>query len=64
MVEQAVNLMARGRTERLGLFRRIVRSEKRFLYDYEHPERLLYRLNQVMRRVPALTAERVDGRRT
>ena len=49
-IESVVNRMARGRTERLGLFVGLFVQE-RFLYDYEHPERLLFRLNQVMRRV-------------
>jgi hypothetical protein len=49
-IESAVNQMARGRTQRLGMFVGLFVQE-RFLYDYEHPERLLYRLNQVMRRV-------------
>jgi hypothetical protein len=49
-IEDAVNRMARGRTERLGMFAGLFVRE-RFLYDYEHPGRLLYRLNQVMRRV-------------
>ena len=49
-IERAVNMMARGRTERLGRFIGLFVRE-RFLYDYEQPQRLLFRLNQVMRRV-------------
>jgi hypothetical protein len=49
-IEDAVNRMARGRTERLGMFAGLFVRE-RFLYDYAHPPRLLYRLNQVLRRV-------------
>lgn len=49
-IEACVNLMARGTTERLSLFVGVFLRE-RFLYDYQHPERLLFRLNQVMRRI-------------
>lgn len=49
-IEEAVNRMARGQTRRLALFAGLFVRE-RFLYDYQHPGRLLFRLNQVMRRV-------------
>ena len=49
-IESAVNKMARGETQRLHMFVALFVQE-RFLYDYERPERLLFRLNQVMRRV-------------
>lgn len=49
-IEQAANRMARGRTRRLAMFARLFVQE-RFLYDYTHPPRLLFRLNQVLRRV-------------
>lgn len=50
MIQIAVNQMARGSTARLSLFVGLFVRE-RFLYDYADPERLLFRLNQVMRRV-------------
>jgi len=51
VVQRAVNGMARGGTTRrltemIGQF-----CERRFLADYVDPSRLLYRLNQVMRRI-------------
>lgn len=49
-IEESVNRMARGQTQRLSRFVGLFVRE-RFLYDYADPERLLYRLNQVMRRV-------------
>jgi len=49
-VQQAVNRMAARQTERLSLFIVVFRSE-RFLADYTQPERMLVRLNQIMRRV-------------
>lgn len=49
-VQDAVNQMARGTTERLvQLIPRFHREQ--FLRDYHESERLLFRLNQVMRRV-------------
>ena len=49
-VQRAVNQMARGRTERLAaLIPRFHRDQ--FLRDYLDSKRLLYRLNQVMRRI-------------
>ena len=50
-VQEAVNRMARG-----GTTERLVEMvsqfcQRRFLGDYVDPERLLYRLNQVMRRI-------------
>jgi hypothetical protein len=54
-VEAAVNAMAPHRTDRLAAFIPLF-SRQRFLYDYADDERLLIRLNQIMRRVrlPAL----------
>ena len=49
-IDDAVNQMARGQTQRLKMFVGLFVRE-RFLYDYQDPQRLLYRLNQVMRRV-------------
>lgn len=49
-IQTAVNLMARGRTDRLGLFVGLFVRE-RFLYDYANPVRLRFRLNQVLRRI-------------
>ena len=49
-VERAVNRMSRRPTERLATFVEEFRRE-RFLFDYREPERLLYRLNQVLRRI-------------
>ena len=49
-VNQAVNRMATGQTGMLAIF--IPRfSEERFLYDYAEDAKLLFRLNNVMRRV-------------
>jgi hypothetical protein len=68
VVQNAVNQMAKQTTERLvpliPLFHR-----ERFLADYADAERLLYRLNQVMRRVtldplPAATAAVLETART
>lgn len=58
VVQQAVNAMAKTSTECLApLIPRFL--DERFLPDYLSDERLLHRLNQVMRRVklPALPAE-------
>lgn len=58
VVQQAVNAMAKQPTECLApLIPRFL--DERFLLDYLSDERLLHRLNQVMRRVklPALPAE-------
>jgi hypothetical protein len=50
LVEETVNFMARRPTDRLKLLiPRFV--EERFLLDYADSERLLFRLNQIMRRV-------------
>ena len=50
-VQDAVNRMARGGTTN-ELAEMIVQfRERRFLADYVDPSRLLYRLNQVMRRI-------------
>lgn len=49
-VQEVVNRSARRTTERLPVFVAIFLRE-RFLYDYLKSERLLYRLNQVLRRV-------------
>jgi len=49
-VEQAVNRMARQPTDRLATFLPLFTRE-RFLADYLDPERLWFRLNQIMRRV-------------
>jgi len=49
-VQQAVNRMARRPTERLATFIELFVQEE-FLWDYLEDERLLYRLNQVMRRI-------------
>ena len=50
VVQQAVNAMARDGTEQLASFLPLFINE-RFLADYLQPDRLLFRLNQVMRRV-------------
>jgi len=50
LVQQAVNEMARDTTERLAPLIPLFRQE-RFLWDYLEPPRLLFRLNQVMRRI-------------
>ena len=49
-VESAVNRMARESTSRLAPLIPLFQREQ-FLRDYLEPERLLYRLNQVMRRI-------------
>lgn len=49
-IETAVNAMARRRTDRLVTFIEVF-LEQEFLRDYFDDGRLLYRLNQVMRRV-------------
>lgn len=49
-VQSAVNRMAKRTTTRLALFIPRFRSEQ-FLRDYLEPPRLLFRLNQVMRRI-------------
>jgi hypothetical protein len=49
-VQSVVNRCARGTTDRLAAFIRLFLAE-RFLYDYLEPQGLLYRLNQVLRRV-------------
>jgi hypothetical protein len=61
LVQQAVNDMARTPTQRLATFVGLFQRE-RFLYDYADSHALLYRLNQVMRRVrlPALPANTVE----
>ena len=50
IVEEAVNAMARYATDRLALFVPLF-SRERFLEDYGDSSRLLFRLNQVLRRV-------------
>lgn len=59
-VEAAVNRMAPRTTERLAYFISAFHKE-RFLGDYLIPERMLFRLNQVLRRVtlPPLPPESV-----
>jgi len=49
-VQGIVNRAARNTTERLAPLI-LLFARERFLYDYRTPARLLYRLNQVMRRV-------------
>jgi hypothetical protein len=49
-VQEVVNRSSRRSTDRLVHFIRLFIAE-RFLYDYLESERLLYRLNQVLRRV-------------
>lgn len=49
-VQSAVNQMAREATGRLEIFIPLFHREQ-FLRDYSRPDRLLYRLNQVMRRI-------------
>ena len=66
-VQGVVNRSSRRSTDRLVHFIRLFLAE-RFLYDYLESERLLYRLNQVLRRVklqplPAGTAEVLDAGR-
>lgn len=68
LVEQAVNLMARRRAERLALFIGVFLRE-RFLFDYGDDVKLAFRLEQVLRRVglppagPALQDVLPDARR-
>lgn len=50
LVQDAVNQMARVGTQRLAMWLPAFVRE-RFLADYLQPDRLLYRLNQVMQRV-------------
>jgi hypothetical protein len=50
IVEEAANRMARNATERLRVFIPLFTRE-RFLADYLDSRRLLWRLNQIMRRV-------------
>ncbi len=49
-VEQCVNQMSKSQTDRLALLIPRFQNEQ-FLRDYVQPSRLLFRLNQVMRRV-------------
>ncbi len=49
-VEKMVNQMSRVTTDRVARGLRLF-QEERFLYDYADAERLLFRLNQVMKRV-------------
>jgi len=49
-IQQTVNRMSREQTDRLVRGLRLF-QEERFLYDYADSQRLLYRLNQVMKRV-------------
>jgi hypothetical protein len=60
-VERAVNQISPRPTSRLGQFIPLF-SRERFLFDYSDDGKLLFRLNQVMRRVglPLLPAELVD----
>jgi hypothetical protein len=60
-VEQAVNQMSPQPTRRLGLFIPLF-SRERFLFDYAEDGKLLFRLNQVMRRVglPLLPRDLID----
>jgi hypothetical protein len=67
LVEAAVNCMARRTTDRLAAFILLFVNE-RFLLDYLDTPRLLFRLNQIMRRVtlnplPAEFAEALDKSR-
>ncbi len=57
-VQDAVNQMAAWPTQNLGTFIPLF-SRERFLWDYADDDKLLFRLNQVMRRVrlPLLPAE-------
>jgi hypothetical protein len=50
LIEDTVNRMARGRTERLKLLIPLFQADQ-FLYDYTDDARLLARLNRVLRRV-------------
>jgi len=49
-VEDGVNRMARDKTSNLAILIPLFQREQ-FLRDYLQPERLLFRLNQVMRRI-------------
>jgi len=49
-VQAAANHMAKENTTRLAFFIHLFRQEQ-FLRDYLQPQRLLYRLNQVMQRI-------------
>ncbi len=49
-VEHMINRMSREPTDRVARGLRLFQAE-RFLYDYADAERLLFRLNQVMKRV-------------
>lgn len=67
-VQATVNRMVREPAERLAGLIPLFRTE-RFLFDYSDSERLLYRLNQVMRRVklqplPAEVVSVLDAART
>lgn len=57
IVQQTVNRIAKSPTDRLAEFIDLFRAH-RFLFDYREDDKLLFRLNQVMRRVklPALPA--------
>ncbi|NOX53906.1 MAG: hypothetical protein GXP27_05600 [Planctomycetes bacterium] len=66
-VQQAVNRMARGTTSQLASFIPLFVKEQ-VLRDYVEPRRLLFRLNQVMRRIkleplPASIEEVLAGAR-
>jgi len=50
LVEESVNCMSRNATDRLASFLPLFLQE-RFLADYSDSNRLLFRLNQIMRRV-------------
>ena len=54
-VQEAVNGMARGGTTSMLVEMISQFCQRRFLGDYGDPERLLYRLNQVMRRIKLAT---------
>lgn len=56
LIEDSINRMSREQTDRLARGLRLF-QEERFLYDYSDSQRLLFRLNQVMKRVnlPPLT---------
>lgn len=60
-VQRAVNQISSRPAERLGQMIPLF-SRERFLFDYADDEKLLFRLNQVMRRVrlPLLPAELAD----
>lgn len=50
LVEESVNRMSRNNTDRLEAFIPLF-AQERFLADYHDSNRLLFRLNQIMRRV-------------